>query len=58
MENDTKKVFLWDLEQWADKQGFVGKLTEMAKSLFKKTPAWITGTKWKEKENKQKIKMY
>lgn len=39
MENDTKKVFLWDLEQWADKQGFVGKLTEMAKSLFKKTPA-------------------
>lgn len=58
MVKDTKqKVFLWDLEQWAAKQGYVGKLTDMAKSLFKKAPAWITVTKWKE-IMKRRIKRY
>lgn len=39
MENDTKKSFLVGYRTVADKQGCVGKLTAMAKSLFKKAPA-------------------
>lgn len=38
VEKDKKDVFCCDLEQWAAKQGYIGKLTEMAKALFKKAP--------------------